>query len=875
MTPYAFIHTKFGGVQRGKNFRANCPECGKKQTLSWSTEHPHAFNCFACQYTGNVFTLGYKDEAHQPGAAADRPTDPALDPLTIDGFKARRRKKGGSFAKNPHRLSEKVVVEFNLRVRQVTGKQGRPEFIIPFNNAEGQMVKYLATWSKGWFSPSARSKPKDFWLNVHRLASNKNPRVIYVLAGEWDLFAFYEHTGWHGISPANGELSRPPVEDTDLFAGKTVVFLYDNDASGRRGSKQLASFILRHQKNVKIKVVNLVNLGCPAGEDIDWYFANGGTKERLNDLIKNTPDYTDTTPEDLYKLINNLPERGIPRPENRVSELSTDTLEVIWRAGALPENQRTRVFEQLALEEGISPDQSRKLAHRMQYFAREMNTLIFEAFDAYLRHSFTQIHIRAEGVPDKVSTRNYYYYDAGVYRYVTPESRRRLIDRIARLVCPPDNRLMLSRIRKQFDEDLTNHLDALRSNVFDDDQNIINFRNGLYDLKEGLLKQHTPSHLSTFQLGIDYEQGAGCPWFLQALETWFEEDAVRNEFLKLCYYAITGNRGHHIAAFFYGEGGDGKGEAVKILKALVGEDRTSAISLEDLDDQFMPAGLFGKWLNIADEVNRKTHLNDGMFKRVTGESTMTVNVKYGQPITFVPKALWVVVTNSIFSSSDNSRGFNRRLKFIVFRQVPEEKKIDNFFRTRLQPELPGIAEYILTEGKRLYETEGFRETKAEQNVKDDLARGHSVNAFWQDLIADFAEGDSELTLSRPISGGEFDGQHYIDPHQFFERYTKHCHENGTKPSSYQNFARDSRNVIERLLNNPEVAPGRGEAAVQVKSKQIRIQANLYSEKKPLRVLLISADPRRLVAPPVTTEQPKPSSTGWEFAKLITNTPPAE
>ncbi|GAB4422280.1 MAG: hypothetical protein OHK0011_01020 [Turneriella sp.] len=874
MTPYAFISSKFGGIQRGKNFRADCPQCGKKQTLSWSTDHPHPFKCFACDYAGNVFTLGYRDETHQPGTTEERPQDPALDPLTIDGFKARRRKKGGSFAKNPHRLSERVVVEFGLRVRQVTGKQGRSEFIIPFNNAEGQMVKYLSTWSKGWFSPESRHKPKDFWLNLHRLGRNKNPRVIYVLAGEWDLFAFWEHTGWHGISPANGEMSRPPVEETDIFAGKTVIFLYDNDASGRKGSKQVASFILRHQKGVKIKVVNLVNLGCPAGEDIDWYFANGGTKDRLNDLIKNTPYYTDTTPEDLFKLINNLPERGIPRPENRVSELPAETLEVIWRAGALPENQKTRVFEQLALEEGIRPDQTHKIQQRLRYYENELSTLLYYAFDEYLVRAFREHHIKAQAVGSGLYLRNYYHYQNGVYRALTPEHRRRLVDNIARLICPPTNRMLLSRVRKQLDEDLTNRLDNLPDHEFDENLDIINFRNGLYSLKEGLLKAHTPAHLSTFQLGLNYEQGATCPWFQQALETWFEDDSIRKEFLKVCYYAITGNRGQHIAVFFYGEGGDGKGEAVKILKALVGDDRTSAISLEDLDDQFMPAGLFGKWLNIADEVNRKTHLNDGMFKRVTGESTMTANVKYGQPITFVPKALWVVVTNSIFSSSDNSRGFNRRLKFIVFRQVPEDRKIDGFFRTKLLPELPGIAEYILTEGKRLYETEGFKETKAEQNIKDDLTRGHSVNAFWQDMIADFAEGTSEVQLSRPVTNGEYDGWHYIDPHAFFERYTKHCQENGTKPSSYQNFARDSRNIIERLLNNPEVAPGK-KKPVQVRPKRIRVQTNLYSDKKPMRVLLISADPKDLVTPEKASTTEIAPSPGVNFAKIWAETPPAE
>lgn len=871
MTALSFITDRFGGIQRGRNFRADCPECGKKSTLSWSMQHPHAFKCFSCNYAGNVFNLGYRDE-NAPKADGDK-LPPELDPLTIEGFKARRRRKG-TLAKEPrHRLSDRVVAEFGLKVRQATGSNGRPQFQVPFTNADGETVKYLTTYMKSWLSPKAKYKPKDFWLNTHRLAGNKTKTNIFILAGEWDLMAFWERTGIHGISPANGEMSRPPIEETDLFAGKTVIFLYDNDASGRRGSKQVASFILRHQKNVRIKSLNLATLGCPAGEDIDWYFANGGTWPALLDHIRTTPDITDSTPEDVFRLIKTLPERGIPLPNHPVSELPRETLEVIWRAGALPENQKNRVFEQLALEEGIRPDQARRIAARMKYFTNELNVLIFYAFDDYLGRAFRDSHIKAQVADNRIYDRSYYYYQHGVYRAVTDDDRRRMVDNIARMICAADNRMYLSRVRKQLDEDLTNRMDNLAEYRFDEDTNIINFRNGLYDLKEGLIRAHTPEHLSTFQLGIEYQQNAPCPWFMQALETWFEDQSVRNEFLKVCYYAISGNRGAHIAAFFYGEGGDGKGEAVKILKALVGDDRTSAISLEDLDNQFMPAGLFGKWLNIADEVGRKSHLNDAQFKRVTGGSTMTADVKWGQPITFVPKAFWVVLMNSVFSSSDNSRGFNRRLKFIIFRQVPADKKIDNFFHSHLRGELSGIAEYILTEGKRLYEAEGFRETEAELEIKEDLMRGHSVNAFWQDVFTGYTEGASEGVIARSVPSGKFEGWSYIDPHQFFDRYKEHCKEVGSSASNYSNFVRDSRNIIEKLLNNSDVARGRGEKQVRVQRAKIRISIDMHKTARPTRVMLVNQDVTKLLKKPDESPETHEPGAKVDFAGLWADSGP--
>jgi len=343
------------------------------------------------------------------------------------------------------------------------------------------------------------------------------------------------------------------------------------------------------------------------------------------------------------------------------------------------------------------------------------------------------------------------------------------------MIYPIGKRLHLQKIRNVILEDINLELYNRPEIKFDKDENYINFKNGLYDLKTGNFQKHTPEHKSTFQLDINYNSKAEAPNFKNALNVWFDNERDKEEYLKGLYYSISGNRGAHVALFFYGEGCDGKGEASKVLSSIVGEKRTTGLRLENLDEPHMVASLHGSWINIADDVGAKKHINDGTFKAITGDGLILVNPKYKQPFSIRSKAVWIVLTNHMFSSSDNSRGFNRRIKFINFQRVPNSVKIPYFFEEKLKPELEGIVQYILKNGRELWERDGgFKETPTDRETKSELEERHSVNGFWIDAlnsyVIDEKEGEFTQKDERPfeaITVGKHVDCEYLYINKFF------------------------------------------------------------------------------------------------------------
>lgn len=848
------MQTIYPGRATGTQVRSTCPNCGGKGTLVWSTEKPHPYKCHKCARSGNVFTEGYKEKNYKKESAGSDMTE--LERLVI-GYRKRSGKR--------HRLSDRVIAEFSLHVKnQISKKTGRmyPALCLP--NQNGETMKRLVV--NKWIAMDKALQPDGIWLNEHNLKKNPANSAVIVTAGEWDMFSLYENAGIHSISPVFGESPRTkwPVKYLELFAGQIVYILYDNDTAGRAGAESLASAILRHVKvktkdeTPQIKVINMSNLGLKAGEDLDDFFSKGGTKERLKDEIRSAQVFTDDTPAYDHETLASLPEREIACPVVEHSILEKKTLDMIWRIGARQKNTRDALWDILARQEGYDPgDSQRSYNHRLRQYENELETLNFLAYDDLVKEAVKKLHLKAEkrtSIADE--HRNYYFYESGVYRPFREDIKKHEAEHIARQLNPADSRFRLSRVRNQVIEDINLHLIQLPDSVFNSQSHILNFQNCLYNLKTGQSAEHTPDHLSTFQLGIEYKPDAKAENLHTALETWFASEDTRREFIKMLYYIITGDRSKQLAFFLIGKGGDGKGEAAKLMQSLIGEERTSSISLEDLDRPYMTSNLYGMWLNIADEIGRKTHINDSQFKRVTGGSLITADIKYGQPVKFIPMAQWVVLTNSLFSSSDNSYGFNRRLKFLQFQSVPKDKIVADFFKSQLEPELSGVANYLLNEGRAMYQSEGFLETEDDRSLRDELQRKHTVNAFWSDKIEEILQAMKESGQSRDLSNdfksdiikqvpddiqgkSRFAGSFYVNPTEQYQAYRDFSTEQGQSAVNLENFVNDSRNQIERIMNDKEINPAASFFRFSLLKERIKIKEMFSSQAQRPRVLIFT------------------------------------
>ena len=248
---------------------------------------------------------------------------------------------------------------------------------------------------------------------------------------------------------------------------------------------------------------------------------------------------------DLFK---NLKKRKNPCPKNPDSMLDEFNLDTLWRIGGYPKATKNKLLINLANSEGYG---DKNLKERLSVYNDELATLTSLAVENSIQDLIQKRHIVNKESFPKQSDKTSYYYDHGVYHLLNNDTIRVFAETILNEVFSHDSIFQMSKIRKEIKDRLSVYLLTLPEKQFDCDLNFINLKNGLYSLKEKCLSKHTPSLRTTFQLAIDYTADANCPSFKSAIDLWFSTQVDKNEFLKILYYCLSGNRSKHKAIIFF------------------------------------------------------------------------------------------------------------------------------------------------------------------------------------------------------------------------------------------------------------------------------------------------------------------------------------
>jgi putative DNA primase/helicase len=147
--------------------------------------------------------------------------------------------------------------------------------------------------------------------------------------------------------------------------------------------------------------------------------------------------------------------------------------------------------------------------------------------------------------------------------------------------------------------------------------------------------------------------------------------------------------------------------------------------LSDLKDKFRFAGLDGKLVHIAQEIEAKSLLADAKFKSVVAGDVQIGERKFQQDFKFCPFAKWVISCNSLPASRDRSYGFERRIIILPFKKlVPPEERNPNLAREIIEEELPGVLNWAIGGYRRLEANKCFTtpaaSKKALQEYKDQI-----------------------------------------------------------------------------------------------------------------------------------------------------------
>ena len=208
----------------------------------------------------------------------------------------------------------------------------------------------------------------------------------------------------------------------------------------------------------------------------------------------------------------------------------------------------------------------------------------------------------------------------------------------------------------------------------------------------------------------------------------------------------------------------------------------------DISESYLSLSeLFGKLANIFADLPSKSVDDNGMFKALTGEDSITAERKNKDPFGFRPYARLLFYCNEIPRNyGDRSDGFYRRLIIIRFtKSVPADKRDPNL-KERLSAERDGILAWALEGLQRLMAANYlFTET---DRTRAELKRYRIEN----NSALSFAEECCVIDQSAECHREEL-----------FLAYREYCHVNGLKAMSQVTFNKDIQNLDEGIVRGLE------------------------------------------------------------------------
>jgi putative DNA primase/helicase len=274
--------------------------------------------------------------------------------------------------------------------------------------------------------------------------------------------------------------------------------------------------------------------------------------------------------------------------------------------------------------------------------------------------------------------------------------------------------------------------------------------NGVVDIRSMTLRPHRKADMIQACCPVEFDPRAECVELMCCLATYFGGDAdgdakvaALQEFFGYC---LMPHARYKKALLCVGESDCGKSTIPFLIRELVGRMNVCSVSVEDMDDSRARAPLLGKLVNLLTELTSDAMIADGGFKTlVSTEEPIQFDPKYLPPVMDIPVCKHVIVTNTLPTINDRSRGTYNRLLIVRFNHVIPRSEQDRGIWDKLGEELPGILQWALEGAQRLFHAGGTFTAAGEVEVEEYRARQDPVAAF----VLDECEVDTELKVAMP------------------------------------------------------------------------------------------------------------------------------
>lgn len=226
--------------------------------------------------------------------------------------------------------------------------------------------------------------------------------------------------------------------------------------------------------------------------------------------------------------------------------------------------------------------------------------------------------------------------------------------------------------------------------------------NSVVDLRTGQLREMQRTDYITKRTRVRPDPNCEPKRFLKFMDEITDGDTELNAYLmRHAGYGLTGCTAEHCLPFWWGPGGNGKGELINIRQYIMGYEYGTVLRMDDLsfrdkgndNQRRIIAKLCGCRLVTANEGNARVRLDMALLKTLASSDLMSGAHLYENEFTFIPTHKLILATNHKpeLEVDDAAR---RRVHLVPF-NVSFRGREDRNISEKLKAEAPGILQLMI------------------------------------------------------------------------------------------------------------------------------------------------------------------------------------
>lgn len=329
-----------------------------------------------------------------------------------------------------------------------------------------------------------------------------------------------------------------------------------------------------------------------------------------------------------------------------------------------------------------------------------------------------------------------FWYSNGVYKNINEDMLKGFIKTF---ITSFDITLYKSSIVNEVFKDLMTDLKFVNQDMLNSDEDIINFKNGLYDIRNKKLMPHTPKVFSTIQIPCNWVNSNNpiAPTFERFINNLTDHDSdVKSLLLQFMGACLSNIKGYRFkkALFLYGDGDTGKSQLKSLTEKLLGKGNYTGIDLSELEDRFGTSMLYNKRLAGSSDMSFVTIKELKQFKKLTGGDSVFTEFKGYHGFDQVYNGLlWFCCNKLPKFSGDNGLWVYNRILVIECRNVIPKEKQDKHLLDNMFEERESIVKLVINELQKAIDN------KYEFVISDKIKHGSILYKKDNSTVASFIE----------------------------------------------------------------------------------------------------------------------------------------